>query len=82
VKREIGHCLTWAAPALIIPKKYGYVGFISDFREAKENYFHFQKTSDLMLKLKGIQSGTSLDSNMGYYHIKSNSTLKRLCTIV
>ena len=35
-----------------------------------------------MLKLEGFQYGTSLDLNMGYYHIELNPNSKRLCTIV
>ena len=35
-----------------------------------------------MLKLEGFCYATSLDLNMGYYHIKLSPTLKRLCTIV
>jgi len=36
----------------------------------------------LLLKLEGFQYGTSLDLNMGYYHIKLNPDAKKLCTIV
>ena len=35
-----------------------------------------------MLKLEGFQYGTSLDLNMGYYHIELSPNSKRLCTIV
>jgi len=35
-----------------------------------------------MLKLEGFQYGTSLDLNMGYYHIELNPDSRKLCTIV
>ena len=35
-----------------------------------------------MLKLEGFKYGTSLDLNMGYYHIELTPNSKRLCTIV
>jgi hypothetical protein len=35
-----------------------------------------------MLKLEGFQSATSLDFNMGYYHIKLSHFSKQLCTTI
>jgi len=62
------------------------VWFISDFRELnkriKQKPFPIPKIQDLLLKLEGFQYGTSLDLNMGYYHIKLNPDAKKLCTIV
>ena len=76
----------WAAPTFIIPKKDGSVRFISDFRELNKRIYRkpcpIPKIQDLMLKLKGFQYGTSLDLNMGYYHIELSPHSKRLCTIV
>ncbi len=64
----------WAAPTFIIPKKDKTVRFISDFRELnkriKRKPFPLPKIQDLMLKLEGFQYATSLDLNMGYYHIE------------
>ena len=34
------------------------------------------------MKLEGFMYGTSLDLNMGYYHIELTPFSKRLCTIV
>ena len=34
------------------------------------------------MKLEGFQWATSLDLNMGYYHIELNPDAKKLCTIV
>ncbi len=76
----------WAAPTFIIPKKDGSVRFISDFRELnkriKRKPYPIPKIQDLLLKLEGFQFATSLDLNMGYYHIELNPTSKRYCTIV
>ena len=76
----------WAAPTFIIPKKDGSVRFISDFRELnkriKRKPFPIPKIQDLLLKLEGFQYATSLDLNMGYYHIELTPFSKSLCTIV
>ena len=76
----------WAAPTFIIPKKDGSVRFISDFRELnkriKRKPFPIPKIQDMLLKLEGFQFATSLDLNMGYYHIELNPDSRKLCTIV
>ena len=76
----------WAAPTFIIPKKDGSVRFISDFQELnkriKRKPYPIPKIQDLLLKLEGFTYGTSLDLNMGYYHIELNADLRKLCTIV
>ena len=76
----------WAAPTFIIPKKDGSVRFISDFRELnkriKRKPYPIPKIQDLMLKLEGFMYATSLDLNMGYYHIELNPDSKKYCTIV
>ena len=76
----------WAAPTFIVPKKDGSVRFISDFRELnkriKRKPYPIPKIQDLLLKLEGFQHATSLDLNMGYYHIELSPFSKTLCTIV
>jgi hypothetical protein len=76
----------WAAPTFIVPKSGKTVRFISDFQELnkriKRKPFPLPKIQDLMLKLEGFQFATSLDLNMGYYHIELSPASKRLCTIV
>ena len=76
----------WAAPTFIIPKKNGTVRFISDFRELnkriRRKLFPIHKIQDLLLKLEGFKYASSLDLNMGYYHIELCPESKRLCTIV
>ena len=36
----------------------------------------------MLLKMEGFQYATSLDLNMGYYHIKLDADSRKLCTIV
>ena len=75
----------WAAPTFIISKKDATIRFISDFHELNKcikcKPFPIPK-QDLLLKLEGFQHATSLDLNMGYYHIELTPFSKRLCTIV
>jgi hypothetical protein len=61
------------------------VRFISDFRELnkriKRQPYPIPKIQNLLLKLEGFKYGTSLDLNMGYYHIELSDSAKELCTI-
>ena len=76
----------WATGAFIIPKKDGTVRFLTDFRELnkriKRKPYPLPKISELMLLLEGFMFATSLDLNMGYYHITLTPFSSRLCTIV
>ena len=76
----------WAAPSFIIPKKDKTVRFINDFRELnkriKRKPFPLPKIQELLLKLEGFQYATSLDLNMGYYHVELSPNAKKLCTLV
>jgi Reverse transcriptase (RNA-dependent DNA polymerase) len=85
VLKKVNHS-KWSAPTFIIPKKDGSVRFISDFRELnkriKRKPFRIPKIQDMLLKLEGFKYATSLDLNMGYYHIELSPESKRLCTIV
>jgi len=73
VLKQVNHS-EWAAPTFIIPKKDGSVRFISDFQELNKRIrrkpYPIPKIQDLMLKLEGFAFATSLDLNMGYYHIE------------
>jgi len=85
VLRKINHS-EWAAPTFIIPKKDGSVRFISDFRELnkriKRKPYPIPHIQDLLHKLEGFMYATSLDLNMGYYHIVLSPFSRQLCTIV
>jgi hypothetical protein len=66
----------WGAPTFIIPKKDGTVLFISDFRELNkkivQRLYPIPHIQDMLLNLDGFQYATSLDLNMGFYHIELN----------
>ena len=76
----------WAAPTFVIPKKDGSVRFISDFRELnkriKRKPYPIPNIQDMLLNLEGFRYATSLDLNMGYYHLELDERAKELCTIV
>ena len=76
----------WAAPTFVIPKKDGTVRFISDFRELNKRIrrqpYPIPHIQDMLLNLEGFQYATSLDLNMGYYHIDLSESSKEMCTIV
>ena len=63
----------WAAPTFPINKKDGTVRFISDFRELnkriKRRPYPIPHIQDMLTNLGGFQHATSLDLNMGYYHL-------------
>ena len=73
-------------PNIYYSKKDGSVRFISDFRELnkriKRKPCPIPKIQDLLLKLEGFKYATSLDLNMGYYHIELDTISRKLCTIV
>ena len=72
VMKKVNHS-EWTSPSFITPKKDGSVRFLTDFRELnkriKRHPFPIPKIQELLLKLEGFQYATSLDLNMGYYHI-------------
>ncbi|MGA1256817.1 MAG: pol polyprotein, partial [Candidatus Nanopelagicaceae bacterium] len=76
----------WAAPTFIIPKKDKTVRFISDFRELNKRIhrvpYPIPHIQDMLLNLEGFAYATSLDLNMGYYHLELSQHSKELCTIV
>ena len=76
----------WQAPSMIIPKKDGTVRFITDFRQLntriKRKAFPLPNIKDTLLELEGFKYGTTLDLNMGYYHIEVHPESKHLCTLV
>ena len=76
----------WAAPTFVIPKKDGTVCFISDFWELnkriRQQPYPIPNIQDMLLNLDGFQHATSLDLNMGYYHLELSKDSRELCTIV
>ena len=76
----------WAAGTFLIPKKNKQIRFISDFRELnkriKRKPYPIPKIQDMLMSLQGFSYATSIDLNMGYYHIELTPNAQRLCTIV
>ena len=76
----------WAAPTYIIKKKNGGARFISDFRQLntriKRKPYPIPKIQEMLQNLEGFSHASSIDLNMGYYHIELSPASKRLCTIV
>ena len=85
VLRKINHS-EWGAPTFIQPKKNGTIRFLSDFRELnkriKRKPYPLPKIQDLLLNLEGFTYASSIDLNMGYYHVRLTPESSRLCTIV
>ena len=85
VLKKVNHS-QWAVPTFIVPKKDGSVRFISDLREINKRIlrkpYPIPHIQDLLMKLEGFMYATSLDSNMGYYHIVLSPDACKICTIV
>src|SRR5688500_9052128 len=76
----------WACPLFTINKPNGSLRSLADLRELnkriKQHLFPIPKIQELLSKLKGIMFATSLDLNMGYYHLSLTRDASRLCTVV
>ena len=76
----------WAFPAFTIPKPDGSLRSLANLIELnkriKRKPFPLPKISELLQKLEGFLFATSLDLNMGYYHILLTPHAATLCTIV
>jgi len=85
VLKQVNHS-EWAASTFIIPKKDGSARFISDFRELNKRTlrkpYPIPNIQDMLLNLEGFQWATSLDLNMGCYHVRLDPASRQLCAIV
>ena len=76
----------WASPAFTIKKPDGSLRSLTDSREInkviKRYPFPLPKIQDMLQKLESFQWATSLDLNMGYYHIELSPFSRKLCTVV
>ncbi len=76
----------WGAPTFIVPKKDGTVRFLTDFRELNKRIvrkpFPIPKIQDMLMNLEGFKWASSLDLNMGYYHILLTPNAQKICTLV
>ena len=73
-------------PSFIAPKQNKTVQFVSDFREVNKwivkNPFPIPKISIVLQELEGFTYATSLYLNMGYYIIRLDPDLSKICTII
>ena len=86
VLKKINHS-EWGMPSFTIVKKDGItLRSIADLRELnkriKRKPFPIPKIQELLLKLEKFKFGTSLDLNMGYYHIVLSPNSRKMCTVV
>jgi hypothetical protein len=76
----------WASPMFIKPKPDETLRSLANFIEINKRIkripYPIPKIQDMLLKLKGFKWVTTLDLNMGYYHIVLDPTASELCTIV
>ena len=72
----------WAAGTFVIPKKNQTIRFITDFRELnkriKRKPYPIPKIQEMLMNLEGFTHATSIDLNMGYYHIELTPNAQRL----
>ncbi len=59
---------------------------ISDFRELNKRIvrksYPIPKISTILQELKGVTYATAFDLNMGYYNIRLDPTMSKMCTII
>ena len=76
----------WEAPMFTVTKKDQTLRSIADLREVNKRIrrkpFPIPKIQELLHKLKGFQHVTSLDLNMGYYHIRLTPKASSICTVI
>jgi hypothetical protein len=75
-----------ACPTFTIANSDKTLRSITDLRELnnsiKRKPFPIPKVNDLLQKLEGFYLATSLDVNIGYYHIGLTPYASTLCTLV
>ena len=77
----------WGATSFAQPKKKtNCVRFLSDFWnlniQLKRKTYPMPKIHEMLLNLEGFRYGTSLDLNMGYFHIRISKQARNLCNII
>src|SRR6476620_2313208 len=85
ILRKINHS-EWACPMFTISKPDGSLHSLADQRDLNKRIrrhpFPIPKIQDMLQKLEDFMWATSLDHNMGYYHILLTPNASRLCTVV
>ena len=76
----------WASPMFTVTKSDTTLRSIADLRELNKRIrrkpFPIPKIQEMLHKLKGFKYASSLDLNMGYYHIKLTPKASSYCTVV
>ena len=77
----------YGSPSFIIPKPgSSRVRFLTDFREINKRLIRRPwpqpKISTILQELEGFKWATALDLNMGYYTIRLDPDLSKICTII
>ena len=84
---EVANDAESGAPSFAQRKpKSNWVRFLSDFwnlnKQLKQKPYPMPKINEMVLKLEVFQYATSLDLNMGYYHIQISKNASNLCVII
>ncbi len=76
----------WASPMFTILKPDGTLRSLADLREINKRIrrtpYPLPRITEILQKLEGFLFATSLDLNMGYYHILLTPQASRVCTVV
>eukprot|EP00804_Cyclotella_cryptica_P008830 CCRYP_013047-RA/>CCRYP_013047-RA protein AED:0.47 eAED:0.47 QI:0/0/0/0.66/0/0/3/0/220 len=76
----------WTLSTFIIPKKDNTVRVVRNFREVNKLVVRkplpISKISIVLQKLEGFTYATALDLNMGYYTIRLDPDVSKICTII
>ena len=76
----------WGSPSFIIAKSNGTVRFLTDFRELNKRIIRkphpLPKINEMLQQMERFQFMSSIDLNMGYYHITLDPFTMDICTIV
>ena len=76
----------WGSPSFIIAKSNGTVRFLTDFRELNKRILRkphpIPKINEMLQQMEEFSFVSSVDLNMGYYHITLDLATREICTIV
>ena len=84
---DVANNSEWGSPSFAKPKpESNQVSFLRDFRNINKHLelkpYPMPKNREILLKLEGFKYATSLDLNMGSYHIRLGENTSNLCTII
>lgn len=76
----------WGSPSFIIAKSNGQVRFLTDFRELNKRILRkphpIPKISEMLQQMEKFSFVSSVDLNMGYYHITLDLATRDICTVI